>query len=352
MPLEKTEVYPGMQVQDVDGKAGTVRWIGRMEKAQKPPNNDVGTYAAVEFTRPHNGLQRCNGTWQGQQYCACPEGSVEFIKPRFLEREKNVASVQSLRIMGGGYTQFSDEQLVKFLIARKYDINQSNLMLQNHITWRASFNPTTDEYFPDEMMDFYPAGFGGVDREGNLLYMERPGNGGKHSPKAITEKIGVEVLARWHATGVEMGRKMMLERGCPRVTAIIDLSNLGDTGGKAMDMAKAIAKIDQDNYPEHLSKMFLINASTMFTFAWKVIRVFLDPRTKSKIQVLGSDYASKLEEFVDRRYWPSFAGGSDDSWLSRGGRIGGTVPSGTRPTGGLTIEPVTAADLAAAERSE
>lgn len=357
MPLEKTEVYPGMQVQDADGKTATVRWIGRMEKAQRPPNSDVGTYAAVEFVKPHSGLQRCNGTWPkegGQVYCACPEGSVEFIKPRFLDREKNTAGIQALRAQGGGYVEFSDEQIVKFLIARNYEIAQSNLMVKNHVTWRSTFKPSSDEYFLDDMMDLYPAGFGGVDREGNILYMERPGNGGKHSPKDLVNKMGVEALVRWHTAGMETGRKLMAERGCPRVTAIIDLSNMGDAGGKTMDMAKAISKIDQDNYPEHLSKMFLINAPTMFSFAWKVIRVFLDARTKAKIHVLSSsEYAKKLEECVDRRYWPSFAGGADDSWLSRGGRIGGLTQTGSpRPIGSLVIEPVSAADIAAADKNE
>ncbi len=66
--MEKEDCKVGMKVQDANGNVGIVRWIGRMEKAQKPPNKDVGTYAAVEFGESNGKLTRTDGTWEGQRY--------------------------------------------------------------------------------------------------------------------------------------------------------------------------------------------------------------------------------------------------------------------------------------------
>lgn len=352
MPLEKEKCTVGLKVQDSNGNVGIVRWIGRMEKAQKPPNKDVGTYAAVEY-EPNTQLHRTDGTWEGQRYCTAPAGSVEFVKPKGLDLEQNEAGVAAMRKeFGEEIADWSDLQVTKFLIARKYDYPKVIIMIKDHLKWRAEFQPSHDEAFPPEMGDEYPTGFGdGVDREGNLLYFERPGNGGKVHPKDYVAKFGIPRIMRWHACGMETGRhKVSQHPTAKRVTTIIDLKDMGDTDSKVREFGKGIAKIDQDNYPEHLNKLFIINASTSFVILWKILRVFVDDRTKNKIHILGKDYPSIIEQQIERKYWPSFIGGTDDSWLKNGGRVGSNDPSKMRDpdTGKYQIEPLTEEDEAKA----
>ena len=329
MPIDKEKCLVGMKVQDTYGNVGTVRWIGRMEKAQKPPNKDVGTYAAVEFEQPNGKLTRTDGTWAEQRYCQSPPGSVEFIKPRNLDPEMNSAGVVAIRAkFGDAVKDWPDVMIIKFLIARKFEIPKVITMLDDHFKWRAEYQPSADEFFPPDMAADYPVGFGdGVDREGNFLYFERPGNGGKVHPKDFVKKFGIPTICRWHTCAMETGlNKIRNSTTARRITTVIDLTNLGDSDKQVMNFGKAIAKIDQDNYPEHLCKMFIINAPGMFTGLWKFIRLFIDDRTKAKIQVLGKDYRDVVTQQIEPKYWPSFMGGSDDSWLTKG-RIGSSNPA-------------------------
>ena len=50
-------------------------------------------------------------------------------------------------------------------------------------------------------------------------------------------------------------------------------------------MIRAIAALDQANYPERLAKMVFVNAPWTFQGVWAVVRGFLDPHTAAKIEV-------------------------------------------------------------------
>eukprot|EP00249_Psilotum_nudum_P016013 c25610_g1_i2 orf=513-1037(+) len=71
-----------------------------------------------------------------------------------------------------------------------------------------------------------------------------------------------------------------------------------------------ISRLDQDYYPEYLGKMFIVNSPTAFKAMWPMIKPWLDKRTQKKIEVHGSNFTSKLLEFVDSENLPEFLGGS------------------------------------------
>ena len=86
-------------------------------------------------------------------------------------------------------------------------------------------------------------------------------------------------------------------------------------------------KILQDNYPERMGKMFVINAPALFAGVWLVVKNFVDVRTRSKVDILGSKYTAKLLEVVDRSVLPTIFGGDDDSLdLSATGPVDGRAP--------------------------
>lgn len=49
-----------------------------------------------------------------------------------------------------------------------------------------------------------------------------------------------------------------------------------------------------DNYPEILGKMYIVNAPFWFKAAWATIRIFIDEKTKKKINIEGTGFITKL----------------------------------------------------------
>lgn len=318
----------GAKVQDYFGTPGVVLWVGKLEKADKPPNGDTGTYCAVQFEEPTNNLMRTDGTWNGKRFATGAPGTIQFIRQKHLQP---LMEPQALQIVRDKYKEkladWHDVEIIKFCMARKYDYPKVFEMIDNHLKWLAEARPAQHllEYYPPEMAADYPVGFGdGTDRDGNLLFFDRPGGGGKCDPSVYVKKWGLERAVRWHMASMELGKRMMRDSGFKqrRVTLIVDLAKLGDLDRAVIKYAKSIAKIDQDHYPEHLAKLYIINAPMLFSGLWRIVRVFVDDRTKEKITICGSDYRQALEQQIDPMYLPSFAGGTNDSWLRDGGRIG------------------------------
>lgn len=63
---------------------------------------------------------------------------------------------------------------------------------------------------------------------------------------------------------------------------------------------KLAASITQDNYPETLGKMFIINAPMLFSVIWAVAKAFIDKKTQKKISIIGSGYKKSLYKIVDK----------------------------------------------------
>jgi hypothetical protein len=54
----------------------------------------------------------------------------------------------------------------------------------------------------------------------------------------------------------------------------------------------------------------IVNAPSSFTFIWKVIRGWLAPETRRKIEVLGKDYKEQLLKTIPAENLPTLLGGS------------------------------------------
>ena len=61
----------------------------------------------------------------------------------------------------------------------------------------------------------------------------------------------------------------------------MDLKNVKLTSAsKAYNFVKPASAMAQDNYPEILGNMFIINAPMLFTAVWAVVKVWIDEKTK------------------------------------------------------------------------
>ena len=70
---------------------------------------------------------------------------------------------------------------------------------------------------------------------------------------------------------------------------VLDFKDLGmqHVSQKMLDQMKMYIGLDNTCYPELLGKMFVINAPFLAVQTWGMVKRWLDPRTQSKIEILG-----------------------------------------------------------------
>ena len=104
-----------------------------------------------------------------------------------------------------------------------------------------------------------------------------------------------EKLLRYRFIACSVKARKRVEQG----TTIIDLKGVPlSQFNQVRKLVGSVSSIAQNYYPETMGRMFIINAPTLFTAIWVIIRQMLDEATVAKISVLGSNYKKELLEAI------------------------------------------------------
>ncbi|KAK6218878.1 Sec14 cytosolic factor [Colletotrichum tabaci] len=204
-----------------------------------------------------------------------------------------------------GHTERLDTlTMLRFLRARKFDVNLTKQMFIEFESWRKkslldALVPTWDYDERDAMLKYYPQYYHKTDKDGRPLYIEHLGGINLTAMRSITtdermlDNLAVEYEKcadpRFPACSRQAGK--LVETCC----TIMDMK--GVSLGKASQVYDYINKasvILQNYYPERLGKLYIINAPWGFSTVWSFVKGWLDPVTVNKIHILGGGYQKEL----------------------------------------------------------
>ncbi|XP_021368391.1 SEC14-like protein 2 isoform X2 [Mizuhopecten yessoensis] len=212
-----------------------------------------------------------------------------------------------------------DNFLLRWLRARNFDLTKSEEMLRNSLIWREKHNVDTileDFESPDVVKKYFTGGTSGFDKEGCPIWVDPLG---RLDFKGLMASVGHKDLLLHKLSDLERFSKVMADQSnklgklIDKETIIYDMEKVGmrHLWKPGIDTFNQFVTLVEDNYPERLKFIFIINAPKIFPVIWKLVRPFVAEGTRKKIKVFGTtNYTDTLLKYIDADQLPAAYGGT------------------------------------------
>lgn len=92
-----------------------------------------------------------------------------------------------------------------------------------------------------------------------------------------------------------------------KMTIVLDFGSFGFANADT-DVGKGIVSMLSRHYPEHLGKMYMVDAGYIAWGVWQIVRLLLDPRSEAKIKFVSR---AELQDVIDVEELPTWLGGNN-----------------------------------------
>lgn len=247
------------------------------------------------------------------------------------EQDSAKEHLRTLLEAEGFEKRLDDATLLRFLRARKFNVELAKIMFENCEKWRKQYGTDTilKDFKYDEkpiVAQFYPQYYHNTDKDGRPLYFEELGKVNLTEMHKITTEERMlknlvweyEVVVNHRLPACSRAAGHLVETSC----TILDLKGISlSSAYSVISYVREASYISQNFYPERMGKFYIINAPFGFSTAFRLFKPFLDPVTVSKISVLGSSYSKELLKQIPAENLPAKYGGKSVVDEAKGGLL-------------------------------
>lgn len=218
-------------------------------------------------------------------------------------------------------SEWIDDYLLKWLVARDFDVQKAKDMLIQSIEWRQihQIDGILDNWTPPEVMKkYYAIGSVGSDKFGCPVWISAFG---RMDMTGLLQSVSKRDYLRYVVYTTEMSHRQMhqnsLETGKPvsYQTLVIDMAELSinQLTKQFMDVGMELTRMILANYPEGVRRVFVLNVPQIFSTVFTFVKPFLSPVTLAKLSIFGHDskmWKDALLEEIDASQLPVHYGGT------------------------------------------
>ena len=242
---------------------------------------------------------------------------------------------------------YDDLYLLRFLRARKFDLEKTMLMFKKFLQWRIEkkVDDIRENFQLTELIEvkkLYPHGYHRTDKIGRPVYIELYD---KLDINALFKVTTEERMINYYIKQYERQMKFIfpacsavVKKPVEQSCTILDVNGIGifSLVGQIKSFIKLASDIGQDYYPEMLGHMSLLNVGFLFRAVWSLVKTFIDAKTAGKITLLKGNYQKDLLTLVDAENLPEFLGGKCKCEAFMYGCLGSDIGP-WNPEGGITV---------------
>ena len=220
--------------------------------------------------------------------------------------------------------RWSDWSILRFCRARNFDIDKVKLMISDNADWgrlvKIDSIGSIDNKLIEGVRGLTEHGYYNTDKTGRPVYIEKI-SGLKADD--IFKRFTEEELVLYYVQSYERLLHIILPessrmagRRVDSTLTIMDLEGVNVVTlftGKVKAFTTLTTKIAQDNYPEIMGNLVIVNSGFLFKGIYAIYSVTLDVKTKKKVIIHSGSGKKDLLSMIDEEKLPKFLGGKCES---------------------------------------